>query len=195
MRFSVSKEKNHSCQVAEPSHPEGCAIGEVLCHYASEYDAKADSRLPSREECAVGCAALRVGGKVDEHRLKGREHVSVAQADDEGCSVEAPGIVQGCKKQIAEEGDDDADGGIPYDASFPQASCSYQSARDETNAKQREEEACAGRDAEFLLCIDGDVSAYDAVGEAVACDAKCLGPTFQQEEAVEGNWSFCRFVV
>ena len=111
--------------------------------------------------------------------------MSVAQANDKGCSVKAPGIVKGSEDKITDKRDDDAAGGILCDTTFTQPSSSYQSARDKSYAKQCEEKSCACCDAEFLLRIDGNISAHHTIRETVTDYAKCFGPAFQQEEAVE----------
>jgi len=124
----VCEEEEDAKSVANPSNPKCCAIGEVLCNDAAKNDAESDTSLPSCKEGAIGCATLRIGSEVDEHRLEGWEHVSVAKTHDEGCSVEAQGIVKGCEKQIAEERDDNAVSGILSNSSLPQSSCSDKSA-------------------------------------------------------------------
>lgn len=181
----VGKEKDYSGCVADPCRPEGCAVGEMLCSKASNDDAQAYTGLPGSEERAVCRAALRGGCKVDEHRLEGRKHMSVAESDDECCSVESPGVVQGSKHQITDKRNDYAVSGILCHLSLAQPFGTDQSARYEPHAQQGEEQTCAGGDAEFLLRIDGNVCAHYTIRVTEQSDAKGFGPTFQQKKTVE----------
>lgn len=183
----ISEEEGGAGCVGEPGKPESCAVRKELGCYAAQDDAEAEARLPSRKQGAVCCTSLRGGCHVDEHRLKGREHVSVAKADDEGRSVESPHVMECSKDEVADERGENAVGRILSYAPFAKSASTYQPARHQSDAKQREEQTCAGGDAEFLLSIDSDIGAYHAIREAVANHAKCFGPALQQQEAVEAK--------
>ncbi len=99
----VEEEEGYACGVGYPCAPECGVEAPVLGEDPAEEYAKAYAYVPRYEEGGIGGAALVVGGKVDEHVLERGEHVSVAKTYYQGSSIEGPDVVDGGKKQVAEE--------------------------------------------------------------------------------------------
>lgn len=103
MRADVKKEEGYACGVGYPGAPECGVEAPVLGKDAAEEYAESDAYVPRYEEGGIGCATLVVSGEIDEHVLERGEHVSVAKTYYQGGAVEGPDIVDGGKKQVAEE--------------------------------------------------------------------------------------------
>ena len=76
-------------------------IEKKLGKEASDYHTQAYAHIPSHKQCGVGCAAMVVRGKVDEHVLERRPQMAVAQTDEYCRAVVAPQIGDSNKKSVA----------------------------------------------------------------------------------------------
>lgn len=103
MGADVEEKEGYTCSVGYPGAPECGVEAPVLGEDATEEYAEAYAYVPRYEEGGIGCATLVVGGEIDEHVLECGEHVTVAKTYYQGGAVEGPDIVDGGKKQVAEE--------------------------------------------------------------------------------------------
>lgn len=124
-------EEQHARQVDEPGAPKGGVVAEVLGDAAAREDPQPHPDVPRDEQRRVSRTAPLVRREVQEHRLKGGEHVAVAEADNEGRAVVAPAVVQRREEQIAQQRNRHAARGILHDAAAAQ-----RAAADETREDQ-----------------------------------------------------------
>ena len=103
-RADMGEEEYHPEEIDGGSHGKGAAVAVELGKDAAEEDTEAYARIPAGVERGVGCAAAAVGRKVDEHRLDGGEHVTVAQADDQRRRVVCPEVGDGGEEYVSEYG-------------------------------------------------------------------------------------------
>ena len=122
---NTHKEESHAEGIHHPCSPEGSVITYVFEYETTGHDAKTDARIPHGELGRIGSTALIVRRIVDEHSLKRRPHVTVAEAYNQGRAVIPPRIMDSRKQKVAEHAQKHTAAGILKSLTLAQATGAY----------------------------------------------------------------------
>ena len=185
MLANVGEVEDDSEEVDDEGEPEGGRVAPLVDGHATKDDAEPHADVPTGEDGGVGSASLIVGRKVDEHGLESRPDVSVAKSDDDGCSVEAYGVLEESEEEVAKDTDEDAVVDILHHPTLAQGTCSHKTREDKSTAQDGKPSSRTCAHAKPLLAVDGEVGGKDSVGEAYGDHDETLAPAFYEKEAVE----------
>ena len=152
--------------------------------------AHSHAQIPAREDSGIGGTTLVVLRQVDEHILKCRPHVTIAQPDDERCQIIAPFILQARKNGISEHRHHHTHTRVLHHLAPSERLSARESGEDKTNSEEGEEEARSSRDAKALLAINRNERAHYAIRKGKGEHRQEERPSLQQEEAVKRQARF-----
>jgi len=177
-------------EIDHEGKPERSRVARMVNRHSAKEHTQTHADVPARQLRGIRRTSLVVRRQIDEHRLHAGPDVTVAQSDDDGCAIEAYGILQEGEQQVAEHADEDAMIDILHHPAPAQSPRTNQTRHDQARTQHRKPRTRTSRHAQFLLPVDGKIRSQHAIRQADAHHHHTLAPTLHEEEAVEGKGVF-----